>query len=104
MRFRGNRRTQRDEVQSTWNVYDAARPIRKADFAIGEPPEPERPAAAPVKLPDPDLVTQMTDAEIAAHMGISEMDVREARKWAREQDERLGTVTVTADDGLGAKH
>ncbi len=34
--MRGNRRTQRAELESTWSVYDATRPIRKEDME----PEP----------------------------------------------------------------
>lgn len=116
MRFRGpGRRGLRDELQSTWSVYDAARPIRSEDFTEAAPLPPEsaststREVSAPhggtITLDKPEDVSRFveaTDAQLAALFGVTEMDVRESRKWAREQSERLGTVTVTGidrDDG-----
>lgn len=112
-RFRGpGRRFMRAEIQETWSVYDATRPIRKADMDEAVPPQPGAtapPAAAPEKdggartvtLDDPTMVSKLTsatDAPIAQLFGVSEMEVRESRRWAREQADRLGTVTVTGID------
>lgn len=40
-----NRREQREELQSTWHVYDAARPLRAEDMAAPPQPETATPAA-----------------------------------------------------------
>lgn len=121
-RFRGpGRRGLRDEIQSTWSCYDAVRPIRAEDLAEPSPPvvgrDPNRASPSPdegttlrtahgpmtVTLDDPSAVTQFTeasDADLAMLFGVSEMDVRESRKWAREQATN-GTVTVTGIDSAG---
>lgn len=145
-RFRGpGRRGLRDEMQATWNVYDATRPIRKEDLAAPPPPEdaPQPPAGGTSNralepeggavcfacgIPDgvhqraptprqrlrfsldaqvdicdeclvrmnaaepPLVLTDATDAEIAKTFGVTEMDVRESRRWAREQAERSTLV------------
>ena len=109
----GGRRSQRDELQSTWHVYDALRPIRRADLEDSAEPTPPAAAIPPaggseasdrarghsltttaVRLPSHDDVTSMSDDAIAALVGITAMDVREARRWAREQTERLGPATI----------
>ncbi len=106
---RSNRRQQRAEIQETWNVYDARRPIRAEDMAVPPQPEPETAEASPAPQGgttshaalDAVLAHRLEtadDASIAALFGLTEMEVREARKWAREQDERLGAVTITASD------
>lgn len=110
-RIRPGRREHRDELQSTWSVYDASRPIRRSDFdANAERDELVAskasasviaPVAPAIVLPRPEDVSSMSDADIAALMGITEMDVREARKWAREQAERLGDATFATS---GEKH
>lgn len=128
-RFRGpGRRGLRDELQSTWNVYDAVRPIRKEDLELaGEctapaQAEPPQPSASPphdaeaathggatsntitlTNAEDVARFTKATDAELAAMFGLTEMDVRESRRWARENADRLGAVTVTGVDATTGK-
>lgn len=50
------RREQRAELEATWQVWDALRPIRRADMIpdSAEPPQPEpaQPAAEPCPSPD----------------------------------------------------
>lgn len=47
----GGRRAMRDEMQATWAVWDAVRPITKQDLV--EPPQPEAvPTAEPSSQPD----------------------------------------------------
>jgi hypothetical protein len=92
-RFWGpGRRGLRDEVQSTWSVYDATRPIRKEDLAEPSPPEVAHESRDPNRAPPPDEGTTpvidpigKSDAEIAMLFGVTEMDVRESRRWAEEQ-------------------
>lgn len=138
----GGRRGLRAELQSTWNVYDAARPIRKEDYLEAAAPQPDPPASPGVEadehgaarcfgcgtvddirahVPSPNQrrrfqfngahvvlcepcfvsmtaaepptdITTQTDAEVAQLFGVTEMDVRESRKWAREQAERSTLV------------
>lgn len=105
----------RDHVQSTWNVYDAYRPIRKTDLdlagecaapATASPPTPSAlvPPSAKAETQggttpvDAQWIARATDTELAALFGVSEMDVRESRRWAREQTERTAGATVTEAD------
>ncbi len=118
-RFRGpGRRGLRDEVQSTWSVYDASRPLRKSDLA--EPPPPEVAASVadtsnraatpdggartcdavrldgphgskPITLDKPEDVCRFetaTDENLAMLFGVTVEDVQESRRWAREQAEK----------------
>jgi hypothetical protein len=119
-RFRGpGRRGLRDEVQATWSVYDATRPIRKADLAEPSPPEVATESRDPNRAPPPDEGTTVlltnpedavrfvaaTDAELARLFGVTEMDVRESRRWAEEQAKAhpAGIVTVTSIDPATGK-
>ena len=121
-RWRGpGRRGLRDEVQSTWSVYDAVRPIRQEDLEPVVQPEdlaePSPPVVGrdPNRAPPPDegttpasqfalsedflsRIEQTSDAEVAKVFGVTEMDAREARKWARAQ-----AATVEASKP-GSKH
>lgn len=145
MRRSGGRRGMRAELESTWTVYDAARPIRREDMAEPSPPVVATPSRDPNRALEPDegatcfacgnpegvhqqaptprqrlrfsigeqvdicdeclvrmnaaeppiMVTGQPDAVVAKVFGVSEMDVREARRWAAEQAERLEGATLT---------
>lgn len=49
----GGRRALREEIESTWHVWDATRPIRKEDMAVAVPPQPEDAQPAPEASPPP---------------------------------------------------
>lgn len=144
-RFRGpGRRGLRAEMQATWNVYDAARPIRKEDYLEAAAPQPNPPASPGLEADElgaavcfacgipagvhqraptprqrkrfhleeqvdicdeclvrmnaaepPIVLTDATDEQIAKLFGVTEMDVRESRRWAAEQAAR---ATLTESD------